>query len=335
MNSRERIRNIIDGKGSDRCGFWLGNPHPDSWPAIFSYFGTDKEEEVRRHLGDDFRWLSPWDVYKHPEGRPVFDMQRKGTSLNEGGVFANCESVEEVEDYEWPDPEYLELAGFVERLKGVGEYYRASGFWSPFFHEVCDFFGMENYFLKMYTHPEVVHAVTRHIVEFYLEANRRLFEVAGAEIDGFFFGNDFGSQLDILITPDQFKEFVFPYFRKLTELGHAYGHQVILHSCGSIHRVIPDLIELGVEALHPIQARAANMDAETLKRDFGGKVSFIGGIDTQVLLVEGSAREVREDVFRVAELLSPAVVISPSHEALLPNVPPENIESMAKAVKEL
>jgi len=189
---------------------------------------------------------------------------------------------------------------------------------------------MENYFLKMFLNPDVVHAVTRHLVDFYLEANKRLFDLAGNEIDAFFFGNDFGSQLDILITPDQFKEFIFPYFKQLTKLGHSYNHQVLLHSCGAIHRVIPDLILLGVDALHPIQAKAANMDAETLKRDFYGKVRFVGGIDTQDLLVNGTQQQVRDEVKRVKDLLGPGIVISPSHEAILPNVAVSNIIAMAE-----
>jgi uroporphyrinogen decarboxylase len=303
MNSRERIRTIISGGKPDKCGFWLGNPHPDTWKILFKHFETENEEEIRLKLKDDFRWLSPWDVYKHPDNKPIFDIQRAGKTLSEGGILANCESVEEVEAFDWPNPDYLELEPFVEELKSVGDYYRASGFWSSFFHDVCDFFGMENYFLKMYLNPAVVHAVTKHIVDFYLEANKRLFELAGNEIDGFFFGNDFGSQLDILITPDQFKEFVFPYFRQLTQLGHEYNYQVILHSCGAIHRVIPDLIDMKVDAIHPIQAKAANMNAEKLKTDFSGKVNFIGGIDTQALLVNATPTEVKEDIKRVKNFL--------------------------------
>ena len=133
-----------------------------------------------------------------------------------------------------------------------------------------------------------------------------------------------------MITPEQFKEFVFPYFAQLTELGHQYNYQVLLHSCGAVHRVIPDLIEMGVDALHPIQAKANKMDAGTLKEDFISKVSFIGGIDTQDLLVNGTPDDVRRDVRRVKELLAPGIVISPAHEAILPDVPVENIVAMAE-----
>lgn len=333
MNSRERICSIIAGEAADRCGLWLGNPHADTWPLLHEYFGTSTQEELRCKLHDDFRWVSPWSAYKHPHGKPMFDMQRKGTELSAAGVFAECQDVQEVIDFDWPDPNYLDFSEVLEQLRHAGDVYRASGFWCPFFHEVAECFGMENYFVKMYTHPKIVHAVTRGVVDFYLEANSRFFAAAAGLIDGFFFGNDFGTQLDLLVSPDAFKDFIFPYFRQLTELGHQHSLQVILHSCGAINKVIPDLISLGVDALHPLQARAANMNAESLG-EFKGKVAFIGGIDTQDLLMNGTTEDVRADVRRVKELLGPCLVISPSHEAVLPNVPPENLRAMAETAIE-
>jgi uroporphyrinogen decarboxylase len=125
-----------------------------------------------------------------------------------------------------------------------------------------------------------------------------------------------------------------PWFRRFTEQGHRYGHQVILHSCGSIHAVIPRLIDAGVDCLHPLQALANNMDAETLAREFKGKIAFMGGIDTQKLLTNGTPEQVRAEVQRVKRLLGPNLIVSPSHEAILPNVPPANVEAMSQAVFE-
>ena len=346
MTSRERVSTIVDrGEASatpDRPGFWMGNPHRDSWPALVREFGSAEAAgrgipaqllSVRERLGDDFRWICPeWTSYKHPEGKPIFDIGRHGDALSSPGAFAECESVQEVDDYHWPNPEYLDFTECLTELREAGPVYRASGFWAPFFHITADFFGMDNYFVKMYTNPDVVHAVTSHIVDFYLEANRRFFALAGDLVDGFFFGNDFGTQLDLLISPELFREFVFPYFRKLTDQGHEYGYQVVLHSCGSIYKVIPDLISLGVDALHPLQAKAANMEADRLGAEFSGAVAFIGGIDTQDLLVNGSPADVEADVRRVAAALGPDLVVSPSHEALLPNVPPANVLAMARAI---
>ena len=333
MDSRERIRSIVAGEPADRCGLWLGNPHADTWPLLHAYFGTRTGEEVRRLLRDDIRWIPPG-AYNHPEGKPMFDTQPTGVGHGAVGLFSECEDVEEVEAFEWPDPDYLDFTDTLERLRQAGDVYRPSGFWCPFFHNVSAFFGMENYFVKMYTHPEVVHAVTRRVIDFYLEANIRFFAAVGDLIDAFFFGNDFGTQLDLLVSPDSFREFVFPYFRELTDLGHQHDLQVILHSCGSIYKVIPDLIDLGVDALHPLQAIAVNMNAETLARDFRGRIAFMGGIDTQQLLIHGDTEAIKADVRRVKDLLGPCLIVSPSHEAVLPNVPPRNIEAMAEAAVE-
>ncbi|RLD10309.1 MAG: hypothetical protein DRI44_06340, partial [Chlamydiae bacterium] len=250
------------------------------------------------------------------------------------GPLANCEDVSELEDFPWPNPDYLFFDDAVEFIKNLGDYYRASGFWTCFYHNIMDLFGMENYMIKMYTHPDVVHAVTDKVCEFYFEANERFFALAKDEVDGFFFGNDFGTQRDLICSPEMFDKFIMPWFKKFTQQAHDHGYQAILHSCGAIHKVIGRLIDADVDCLHPLQAKADNMDAETLSKDFKGQIAFMGGIDTQDLLVNGTPDEVAEDVRRVKKLLGPNLIVSPSHEAILPNVPPENIEAMALAAVE-
>jgi uroporphyrinogen decarboxylase len=319
----------------DRCGFWLGQPHEDTWPIYLKAFHARDEESLRRLLKDDFRWISPhWVAYKHPGGKKMFDLQREGKADSSDGLLSGCTAPSQVDEFDWPNPDYLDFQETLAVLDAAGEVYRASGFWCPFFHQAADLFGMQNYFIKMYTHPDVVHAATRRLVDFYLEANRRFYNAAGNRIDALFFGNDFGTQNDLFIHPNLFDEFVAPYFRLLTDQAHASGYQVILHSCGSIRRVIPRLIEMGVDALHPLQALAAGMDAETLGSLYRGKIAFIGGVDTQDLLVNASPQQVKDQVRRVKRLLGPHLVVSPSHEALLPDVPPANVRAMAEAANE-
>ena len=340
--SRERIKTIFAGGTPDRSAFWLGNPHPDTWPLYFDAFGiepgggTDQAERLRRKLGDDLRWICPqWTAYRHPDNKPIFCHQHDARAgLASGGVFAQCEDVREVDDFPWPNPDYLDFSHAVSALRSGGDVYRASGMWSCFFHDVADFFGMENYFVKMYTDPEVVEAVTRKVCEFYLEANERFLPLANGEVDGIFFGNDFGTQLDLLVSPGLFDRFVMPWFRLFTEQGHRHGCQVILHSCGAIHKVIDRLIDAGVDALHPLQAKAADMDAETWRAiSEGASRSWEVSIHRSFWL---KARQIRfaRDVRRVKALLGPNLVVSPSHEALLPNVSPENVLAMAEAAAE-
>jgi len=152
-------------------------------------------------------------------------------------------------------------------------------------------------------------------------------------VDAYFFGNDFGTQRDLMMSPAFLEEFVMPWFRQFTDQGHRWGKQVILHSCGSVYRIIPRLIEAGVDCLHPLQAKAANMEAERLGREFGGRITFLGGIDAQDVLPHGTPESVKADVARVRRLLGPYVIISPSHEAILPDVPPANVRALAEAAK--
>jgi uroporphyrinogen decarboxylase len=337
MNSRERIRALIAKEPADRHGFWLGNPYPDTWPILHDYFGTTTEEELRVRLGDDFRWICPqYDdrTFQVAGGGDPFEIITHRTVS--GGVmpFKDCEDPRAIEDFPWPSPDGLNLEPTLEGLRRAGPYYRASGFWCPFYHDLMDLFGMEAYLMKMYTHPDVVQAATDRVCQFYYDANERFFQLAGDLVDGFFFGNDFGTQQDLIISPRLFDRFIMPWFATFIDQGHRHGHQVILHSCGSIYRMLPTLIAAGVECLHPLQARAAHMDAETLAREFNGQVTFLGGIDTQVLLPYGGPEDVKADVRRVRDLLGPHVIISPSHEAILPDVPPRNIEAMAAAAHE-
>jgi uroporphyrinogen decarboxylase len=337
MTRRELIRALIDGQAVPRCGFWLGKPHADTWPILHQYFGTGSDEELRQKLGDDVRWIGPQsyaDAYQHPEGGRPFDAGLDRKRHGSVGPLAHCEDLADVAKYPWPNPNYLNFESCLKDLRGAGDVYRLSGFWTCFYHNVADLFGMEEYFVKMHTHPEIVDAVTDRVCEYYWQANQRFFAAAGDLVDGFFFGNDFGTQQSLICGPRQFDRFVLPWITKFTEQAHRHGYQVILHSCGSIHSVVERLITAGVDCLHPLQARAANMDADTLARDFKGRIAFCGGIDTQHLLTEGNPEQVRAEVRRVKGLLGPNLIIGPSHEALLPNVPAANVEAMAQAAKE-
>ena len=339
MDGRERLKDILAYR-SGHCGFWHGNPNHLYRDELFAKMGVKDDFEMGLKLGDTCRWVMPEGngMWNHPEGKPMFDVLggKARKSLSQPGVFGDCEDVAEVEAYDWPDEKYVSFEGTLQAIKETNAKGQAvlSGSWSCFFHNVCDFFGMENYFVKMYTDPDVVEAVTEHVADFYYRINERLFSQAADQIDMFFFGNDFGSQRDMLISPELFDRFVMPYFVRFTDQAHRYGMKVLLHSCGSIERIIPRLIDAGVDALHPIQALAANMDAETLSRKYNGRIVFVGGVDTQRLLPFGTPQQVRDEVRRLRDLFGENYVVSPSHESILPGVPPENLIAMAEAAAE-
>lgn len=330
MVEKRKILGLFYGSNTYH-GLWLGNPHPDTVRNYCESQGFPDFEAIRVFLGDNCRWLMGEEyTYRDPRGRTLFEVFLQGKHK----PLEHCDSVWEVENYPWPDPNCLRFDVLKEALTKQRNYVRFSGMWTPFFHILCDLFGMEQYFINMYFKPAVVEAATERVVNFYLEANRRCFEECGREIDVFFFGNDFGTQLDLLISPEMFQKFVLPYLKKVVELAKSYGLPVMLHSCGAIGKIIPLLLDIGIDALHPLQARAKGMDAETLAKNYRGKLTFVGGVDTQDLLVNGSPEDVRREVLRLRKTFKERYIVSPSHEAILPNVPFENIRAMAEATFE-
>lgn len=337
MNSRKKAADIFNRCSNGSGAAWTGHPNDKTVPIYAKKWGIEESREaIFTYLNDDCRWLTADGSYFHPEGLPAFD-PAYGTSgrhsLSAGGCFANAEGLEDIEKYPWPNADYCDFRSLYEEIDRFQDKAVFTGMWSPFFHLVSDFFGMENYFVNMYENPILVEAVTERITDFYVAANDKFFSGLGDKADTMFFGNDFGSQLDLLISPENFRKFVLPSFKRLIAVGKKYNKKIMLHSCGSISRIIPDLIDAGVDILHPIQAQAAGMNAVSLAK-YRNHLAFVGGIDAQTFFVNATPQQIKDEVYRVREILGPNIVISPSHEEILPNVPADNIVAMMEAARE-
>jgi uroporphyrinogen decarboxylase len=134
-----------------------------------------------------------------------------------------------------------------------------------------------------------------------------------------------------MVSPELLREFVLPGTRQLVRQARQYGLRVIHHSCGAIRPIIEDLIAAGVDVIHPIQALATGMEPDGLRRDFGDRVAFCGGVDAQHLLVTGTPDAVRANVRELRRIFPTGLIVSPSHEAILPDIPPANIAALFEA----
>jgi uroporphyrinogen decarboxylase len=121
---------------------------------------------------------------------------------------------------------------------------------------------------------------------------------------------------------------------KLCNQAKKYNKKIALHSCGAIGPFIPLMIDSGIDVLHPLQAKATGMEPERLMGEYGKDLIFMGGVDTQELLPFGTAQQVKDEVHRLREIFGPGFIVSPSHEAILPNVPIENMLAMSEAAVE-
>lgn len=333
QNSRQKVLSIFNRQNTGGAGaFWTGHPNNATLPIYAQEWGIEPTRDaIYEYLNDDIRWFTADSGYKHPEGLYDFDpyMGITPDTLSAGGCFENAETVAEIEAYPWPDAKYCDFGDIYAQIDKHQDKMVCTGLWSPFFHVLAAFFGMEKYFINIYEAPKLVEAATELMTDYYVAANEKFFSGLGDRADVMFFGNDFGTQLDLFISPENFRRFVLPSFKRLTAVGKKYGKKVMLHSCGSIYRVIPDLIDAGVDILHPIQAQAAGMSAADLAQ-YKNDLAFVGGIDAQSFLVNATPQQISDEVLRVREILGPNIVISPSHEEILPNVPAANMLAMSR-----
>jgi uroporphyrinogen decarboxylase len=337
MDSRTKCRTIFDRKGDGTGAMWTGHPNEATIPIHAAAFGIEPTREaIFSYLQDDCRWVMGDLYYRHPENMPMFDTGwgvGGRSTLSAGGSFANAEVPSDLDDYPWPEVRHIDFQAAYDEISRYPDKMIFTGMWCPFFHIIADFFGMENYFILMHENPLIVDALTERIVDFYAEANEVFFSGLGDRAETMFFGNDFGTQLDLFLSPELFRRFVLPSFKRLVAVGKKHGKKVMLHSCGSIYRVIPDLIEAGVDVIHPIQAGACGMAAVDLAH-YKNDLAFVGGIDAQTFFVNATPAQIKDEVRRVRSILGPNLIVSPSHEEILPNVPAANLLAMAEAARE-
>ena len=251
------------------------------------------------------------------------------------GFFHDHSDPNSVDEFIWPEPSlYIDPIECKKEVADVPKDYPIMGvIWSAHFQDACAAFGMETAFIKILTEPEMFRAVIDRITEFYLDANEIFYSAIKGKLHAVLMGNDMGSQTGLMISPSHLREFVFPGIRKLVQQAKAYKLKVIYHSCGAVYDIIPDLIEAGVDVIHPIQALAYGMDPYRLWKEFGNRIAFCGGVDAQKLLSFGTPEMVREKVKELKEIFRTGLIISPSHEAVLPDTDPRNIEALFSAVK--
>jgi uroporphyrinogen-III decarboxylase len=303
------------------------------------------DEGLRRRFGDDFRrvfanYAGPDFPLQREEAtcRTIFGVERTGLGYGQPLDHPLTDAtLEQVHDYPWPDPAWMDVPKIRAQAEAYGEEYAIlGGDWSPFWHDLIDLLGMENTYVKMLEQPELVDAVIQHLVDFYAAVSQRIFDAAADALDVFFLGNDFGAQTGPLLSPALFKRFMLPHLARLIDLGHAYGLKVQLHCCGGFAPLLPALIDAGLDGVHAIQPCCAGMDLRTLKREFGDRILFNGCIDSQHVLINGTPDTVRRDVRRVLESMMPGggYIAGASHDTILEETPLENVLAMFETVRE-
>ncbi len=350
MTSRERVFEAFAHREPDRVPAWCG-ASPEFRELARRRLGVATDEDLSRHLGDDFRRVyaryagpadhDPASCFTHPEAvsRTPFGVERHGYGYGQplGHPLAHAQTVSDIEAYDWPDPAWMDVSHVrADAEAWRGEYAILGGDWSPFYHDAIDLVGMDRFMLLLYDAPDAADALLRKLVDYYFETSRRIFDAARGSIDIFFIGNDLGTQQGPVVGEAMFRRFFLPPLRRLADLGHGYGLKVMLHCCGGFAPLIPGLIEAGIDALQSLQPDARDMEPARLKRAYGSRIVLNGCIDTHRLLISGTPDLVRRETRAVLEVMKPGggYIASPSHDYLLPETPVENVLALYETVRE-
>lgn len=276
-------------------------------------------------------YLDEWGVrYRMPPGGYYYDPFQF--------PLAEAETVSDLDRHAWPDPRD------PNRMRGVAEEIKAThaagekaimlgaptlGLWLlPQFLR-----GMERALMDLALDRKMAEALAERVTEWYVDFWDSALAEVGPYVDFVHMEGDLGDQMGPIFSPRTFREIYKPRLRRVIEaIKRRSSARIWLHSCGSIYWVIPDLIDVGVEVLNPVQVNAAEMDSARLKREFGKDLTFWGGGCDPVVLQFGSPGDVQEEVRRrIADLAPGGGFVFASVHNIQANVPPANIVAMFEA----
>ena len=252
------------------------------------------------------------------------------------GPLTNISTSKDILDFEWPKPEDFDFSLLQEECEKHDKRIKVGGLWTGIMGDSYRMHGFQNFLLNIALNPEIIKTLIDRMTEMYMELNNKYFDQLNGKFDIWFFGNDFGSQGGLIMSPEMWYEFFFENIKSMVSLAKSYGLRVMHHSCGAIVPIISYLAEAGIEILDPIQVTAKDMQPELLSERFGDKIVFHGGIDTQNILPKGTREEVVCHVDKLVSILNSknGYIFAPS-QILANDIPIENIILMYEQISQI
>ena len=254
----------------------------------------------------------------------------------------HAKNIEDIEAHPiWPDPDdpaYYEnqkdratkLFDTDKIVLGEASYAGSPFFIYPWFR------GVDQWMMDPYTNPDFYRYLAQKIVDFSAVVLERWLEQVGEYLDVLCFYDDIAMQTGPMVSLDHYRKWILPYEKQLVDVAKKMTKaKLSIHCCGSCYDLLPGFLEVGYEILNPVQTRAKNMEAWRLKRDYGDRLTFYGGVDIQRLLPFGTEEDIRRGVKDLIKSLAPGggFLFATSHN-IEPDTPPKNIVAMFDAAHE-
>jgi len=351
----QRVETALAHRQPDRVpfDFWAV---PEVWARLRTALDAD-DETIQRLLGIDCRMVTT--RYVGTKARELSDgtfVDAWGTHrrrvANEFGAYdeyashplASAETVDDVLNWDWPSPDDWDVSG----VRALCEQWQAP-VRCHLRYEVGGIFewswalrGFERFLLDLAArgeNAEIACALMDRFTDIYIENTRRVIEAAGGLLDMVYTYDDVGIQNGLLMSPRLWRTFILPCHQRLNAAIRAarYPVKILYHSCGAVFPLIgPFVDEMGIDALNPLQPRAAGMDMRRIKAEFGERLAFHGAIDIQHTLPHGTPDEVQAEVRERCRVLGRGGgYICASAHYLQADTPLENIIAMYTAPREI
>ena len=346
MTPRERVLTAMNRQQPDKvpktAGFTAairelfeektGSKNPGAYfkmePSGAGFKPTEKKTDFRKFFKDlpENANINEWGT-AHVPGRVHHFTHRRFP-------METFDSAAQVDEYPWPDMKepyrHEHLEEHVQRLHDNDAY--VSGSVAHIFETAWQVRGMDRLLMDFVMYPDIAASVLDHITDLKAFVARRLAE---ADVDCLHCGDDVGMQDRMIMSPEMWREWFKPRWAKVIAAGRAVKPdvQVFYHSDGYIEPIIPDLIEIGITILNPVQPEC--MDPVKLKKEYGDRLAFWGTIGTQTTMPFGTPEDVRQTVKERIETVGKGggLLLAPTH-VLEPEVPWENIVAFFDAVEE-
>lgn len=338
MKSKERVLSAINHVQPDRAPTNLQVVN-EAQLKLMKHFNTDDFDVVMEALEIDCRYAGP--SYSGPEPEVFPDGSFEGWGGSRIKIINNqFGSYEEVAKYaideaktpedvdrllKLSDPDAYDYSIIPESCRKYKDYCIFAGDCSVFYY-TTSVRSMENLFIDMSLNRELAKHIIKRVSDWLMAYHERILDAGRGKLDVMYLGSDFSTQFGLMMSLDMFREYFREPVRKFIELGKSYGTKIFFHICGSAYGIIPELIDLGVDILDPVQTTAANMEPERLKREFGDRLTFHGAVNTQRIMPGGTPDEVRKEARELVRILGKdgGYILTSCHH-IQADVPLENI----------
>lgn len=338
MTSRERVLRTFRFEKTDRAPFDL--MESVVWDELQDWFtremGLANKDQVLDHFGVDFRWF--WAAPEAPDGVNLKSEEYLMTSVpgswSDHVVERPLKDVRSVsglaEKHKWIVPEWWNVSPARDfRKKYQDKAIVMLVHHTMLFMTACEFFGAEEALVRLASADEVMTEFLRCQCEFAVNSFQYACNQVQGAVDVCWLMDDVATQRALMMHPSLWRDCFKEFLRREVKAIHDNNMFALFHSCGSIRDILPDLIEIGIDGVLPFQTTARGMDADSIAKDFGGKILFYGGMDIQQLLTFGSEEDVRREVRKNIDLFAAhgGYVVANSHHCIQ-NIKPENICAM-------